>query len=591
MGMRERKQRFEPAIPREAGFPAMGPLHYLPYLRHLHESRHPKVYFEIGTESGASLSYAGCTSVAVDPAFAIDSNVVGTKPALHLFQGTSDAFFGSGLLDRLGLTIDLAFLDGMHHVEFLLRDFMHTERHMDRDGMIVLHDCVPFSRIGADRVWRRRLTKSWTGDVWKLLPILAEHRPDLRVEVLDLQPSGLVCITRLDPASEVLAHAYEAIVATYRDMTLDDFGLDRLWEVTGLKPASLPAPAAVPAAVIPPVDRTAELQAADLRYARWTEPPAPAADRLRIAIKTESPVRRRNWQTGDFHLARGLADGFLRLGHAVRIDARHNWYDDRAGTDVELFLHGEGPFEPQEGIPLLVWVLYPGRGDGTLPDWLERAAHIWVASGPDAARQAARFGRGRVSALLQGHDPAQMYPESPRADGPLVFVGSNHFHEVADRAIVSLALETGTEIDIWGKAWRQHPAAKHLRGRYKDNHELGDLYRASAAVLCDHMPAMRQAGYVSNRVFDALACARPVIVDDVQGLPEDVLPFVHVCRDAGDFAAAVAAVRAEDAAMAARRAAFAQDIDARHSLHARAATIAAHMQALRPQNRLPAQVR
>lgn len=578
MQMRELKQRSEHRIPRDEGFPQMGPLHYLPYLQELHRTRQPRVYFEIGTESGASLSYADCTAVAVDPAFAIDHNVVGKKPALHLFQGTSDDFFATNMLARLGLTIDLAFLDGMHHFEFLLRDFMNAERHAARDGMIVLHDCVPFSRLGADRIWRRRLTKSWTGDVWKLLPILAQYRPDLHIETFDLQPTGLVCITALDPANSALADNYDRIVADYLDVTLDGFGLQRLWDITALKPAAAPAS---PPAVDLTVEDIAALQAADLRYSRWIEPDQPAQNKLRIAIKTESPVRRRNWQTGDFHLARGLADGFLRLGHAVRIDARHDWYADRDSTDVELVLYGEGPFLPQPGLPMMVWIIYPGREDSTLPDWMDAAEHLFVASAPACNAFETRFTPGRVSTLLQGFDPGKMYPAPRTAKGPLVFVGSNHFHMFAERKIVSHALEAEVAIDIWGKAWKRHPAARFLKGRYKDNHELGHLYRSAGAVLCDHMPSMREQGYVSNRIFDALACGRPVICDDIQGLPAEFQPHVHVCRSASDFAAAVAAIRAEGETDAGKRVDFARSLYDSHSLHARAETIATRMLALK----------
>lgn len=61
---------------------------------------------------------------------------MGEKPALHLFQATSDDFFASDFLRRDGIRLGLSFLDGMHLYEFLLRDVMNTEAASDPNGVI-----------------------------------------------------------------------------------------------------------------------------------------------------------------------------------------------------------------------------------------------------------------------------------------------------------------------------------------------------------------------------------------------------------------------------------------------------------------------
>lgn len=70
----------------------MGSAHYLEWMGKLHTVRNPALYFEIGTESGASLSLAQCASIAVDPKFKIEAGVIGKHPELHLFQQKSDSF-------------------------------------------------------------------------------------------------------------------------------------------------------------------------------------------------------------------------------------------------------------------------------------------------------------------------------------------------------------------------------------------------------------------------------------------------------------------------------------------------------------------
>lgn len=203
-----------------APIPAIDGLRYLRMLRRLHAMLKPDWYFEIGTHTGRSLALARCNFVAVDPEFRIEHPVVnGLGRQMHLFQTTSDAFFASGFPQRNGLQFDLAFLDGMHLFEFLLRDFMNTERVMAPGGTIVLHDCCPTTLSMASR---ERPPGPWTGDVWKALLILLEYRPDLDIQVAAAAPTGLVIIGNLDPQSRVLDRVHDAAVARHADLSLED---------------------------------------------------------------------------------------------------------------------------------------------------------------------------------------------------------------------------------------------------------------------------------------------------------------------------------------------------------------------------------
>ena len=68
-------------------------LHYVGALASLHRNLQPANYVEIGTSSGTTLALASCASVAIDPSFAIDRDVIGQKPRCFFFQMTSDDFF------------------------------------------------------------------------------------------------------------------------------------------------------------------------------------------------------------------------------------------------------------------------------------------------------------------------------------------------------------------------------------------------------------------------------------------------------------------------------------------------------------------
>lgn len=213
----------------DPGFrPATG-MSYLDFLRRLHESVALDCYLEIGCRSGESFAPARSRTIGVDPFFSLRPQVMGAKPELHLFQMTSDAFFESGFLERNGLRLGFSFLDGMHLAEFLLRDFINAERHSDPGGAIALHDCCPFTHAMAAREAPTRKGEPWTGDVWKLIPILARWRPDLRVQVLGCRPTGLVIVTGLDPESRVLAGAQGEILAEFGPLDLAGYGVERFF--------------------------------------------------------------------------------------------------------------------------------------------------------------------------------------------------------------------------------------------------------------------------------------------------------------------------------------------------------------------------
>ncbi|MFD1509696.1 class I SAM-dependent methyltransferase [Lacimonas salitolerans] len=207
--------------------PAEG-LQYLRFLENMHKHLQPEWYLEVGTAQGASLKLATCKVMAIDPRFQIQPDNMGGRPQTHLFETTSDEFFASGIARQLASTIDLAFLDGMHLFEYLLRDFINTEKLCRPDSVIVLHDLVPPTYIAAERDWDRKRTKQWTGDVWKVGVILKEYRPDLDLRVANCRPTGLGVITSLNPDDTTLEDNYDEIVARFMDMSLDDYGTEKL---------------------------------------------------------------------------------------------------------------------------------------------------------------------------------------------------------------------------------------------------------------------------------------------------------------------------------------------------------------------------
>ena len=204
----------------ETGVPNINGIRYVRMLGRLHAVLNPNWYLEVGTFTGRSLAKANCNFVAVDPKFRLKAplNHPGASQ-MHLFQQSSDSFFASGFAERNDIRFDFAFLDGLHHYDVLLRDFMNAEKVMSKGGVITLHDCCPST---ADMTVRDKVRGAWTGDVWKTLLILIRQRPDLRIHVADAAPTGLVVIDSLDSESKIIPDHYDALIDEYRTLQIED---------------------------------------------------------------------------------------------------------------------------------------------------------------------------------------------------------------------------------------------------------------------------------------------------------------------------------------------------------------------------------
>jgi len=524
------------------GFRAASGLNYLDFLKTMHQRLKPEWYFEVGTQTGASLRLSDSKSISIDPVFALRHEVIGPKPELYLFQCKSDEFFASNRLSALGAKVDLAFLDGMHLMEFLLRDFINTEQHCDNDSVIVMHDCIPWN--GA-MTRRRRETQSWTGDVWKMVPILQKYRPDLDVEVVDCDPTGLVIVSGLDARNTVLTQAYDEIVSEYVSTEIEDYGVERYFDELDIVPAAQSRWSSACPRILD---------------AGWRQYPD-------IAIKIAAPNRGVMDAWGDYYFALGLAKAFSRMGYRTAIDPQDEWYANSRPGGLDIVLRGRANFTKQPDRACVFWAISKGMRAINYA----HADHVFWASGK-MYEEALAGGNGEKSSLLpQCFDAEIMTPrQSLRGDG-LVFVGRNRGG--FDRNASAFAARSGHRLKIWGPGWKGTEQEEFLRGDRIENHLLPEVYSAADIVLNDHTPQMKERGLVSNRIFDTLACGSVPVSDDVAWLPDDLREFVYLFNDQDSFDAAVNAASSETDEKRQKRLEFARLMQEKHSFTDRAKKI------------------
>lgn len=163
-------------------------------------------YLEIGVFNGhIFFKVKSDFKVAVDPEFRFDTLRKFGKSLLNpanfrnkYFEKTSDAFFqddAPSLLDNK--KFDIALIDGMHEYEYALRDVENTLKYLSPNGVIVMHDCNPKTKLSASSFadWKQReFSGTWNGDVWKVILHMQSLRNDVNSFVLDCD-HGLGIIT------------------------------------------------------------------------------------------------------------------------------------------------------------------------------------------------------------------------------------------------------------------------------------------------------------------------------------------------------------------------------------------------------------
>jgi glycosyltransferase involved in cell wall biosynthesis len=238
---------------------------------------------------------------------------------------------------------------------------------------------------------------------------------------------------------------------------------------------------------------------------------------LRFAITVAAPSAKVASRWGDWHLAQALAESLRRLGHEVRLQTADR-ADDLAGraSDVHLVLRGLQAVRRTAGQRHVVWIISHPEAidDGELD-----AADLVLVASPRFAAHLKHRTSTPVEVMLQATDHRRFRPRpvDPAYRHDVTIVAKTR--EVM-RPVVSDALAVGLRPAIYGGGWRRLVDPDLVVAEHVDNEILPVVYSSAGVVLNDHWRTMLAWGFVSNRLFDVLACGTPVISDPVDGLDE-----------------------------------------------------------------------
>ena len=299
---------------------------------------------------------------------------------------------------------------------------------------------------------------------------------------------------------------------------------------------------------------------------------------LRWTIVTSAPKGEAGQQWGDTWFARDLADALRRAGQEVKVVSRAGADPARrVDDDVVLVLRGLRPVTPP--VPRnSVWLL-------------------WVISHPESVTEQEAAGYDAVFAastswqvpggvsgtpLLQATAPARFHPAAapPDTGAPVLFVGSTR-GEYRPAVRAALRSVRADEVSVYGVGWQEYLPTDRIAGEFVPNAELPAMYAAAGVVLNDHHRDMAMSGFLSNRLFDAVASGVRVLSDRAVGLEETFGSAVVVFGDEDELVRLLARPVEEVFASRADRLAHAARIAREHSFDARASILIERAQRLR----------
>ncbi len=236
----------------------------------------------------------------------------------------------------------------------------------------------------------------------------------------------------------------------------------------------------------------------------------------KIAIKTPVPDWNEIYKWGDYYVAEGLKTEFEKKGYVVKIQMLDQWDDSTdAIVDYVIVLRGLSYYKPKVQHYNVMWNIshsdLVSLNEYELYDYVCVASKYW-------SEQLSNMVKVPVECMWQCTDTNRFYPEyNEKYESELLFVGNSR---KVYRKILKDLLPTKHNLSVYGSDWDGLIDKKYIKGKHIPNKELHQAYSSCKILLNDHWQDMREKGFVSNRIFDGLACGACIVSDSVEGIEE-----------------------------------------------------------------------
>ena len=252
-----------------------------------------------------------------------------------------------------------------------------------------------------------------------------------------------------------------------------------------------------------------------------------------IIIKTPVPRAEIAEEWGDYHFALALIREFEKLGWDAKFQYLNQWNDEDSDADAIMVLRGLNKYEPKNYHYNIMWnISHPDKI--TMEEYYSYdTTYIASETWAEYVRDNAKNLYTKVEVLLQCSDISVFKPvESESQKYELLFVGNSR---KIYRKVIKDVLPSKYELSVYGTNWTGLISNEHIKGENIPNTELYKHYAGAKVVLNDHWDDMRDKGFISNRIFDALACKSFIITDDVLGLEKYFGDAVVTYKDKVDL--------------------------------------------------------